>query len=360
MSHRCFGSIPTLVGVIAILLLATVPLVGQSATTSTKSADVGKKAAAAEPWTHPKTPWGDPDLQGTYTFATRTRMERPDNFGAKQVLTQAELAELEGQDAQATANEDRSVDPGSVGSYNRFWASNERGRRTGRTSLIVDPPDGRRPPLTPRAAKLRAAILADEAARRIGTPPNEMVLYNWTTDLPQDTRCVARRMPRFGQGYNHGIQILQIPGYVVIHYESFHDTRIIPLDGRPHLNENLRLWNGDERGRWEGNTLVVDWTNFTDRQTFQGFPQGNVRITERLTRVDMNTIIEEVTVEDPTTWESPWSYVLPWRTDDPNYQNADDFYEFACHEGNYRQMENALGGSRALEKTAAVRASSSK
>jgi hypothetical protein len=131
-----------------------------------------------------------------------------------------------------------------------------------------------------------------------------------------------------------------------------HNARIIPLDRSPHLPSNVRLWDGDSRGHWEGNTLVVDWTNFNSRQEFQGAMQGNVHVTERLTRVDANTVNETVTVDDATTWTKPWTYVLPWRADDPNYKKPEDLYEYACHEGNYRQMENALAGSRAIEAKA--------
>jgi hypothetical protein len=159
-------------------------------------------------------------------------------------------------------------------------------------------------------------------------------------------------MPRLAQAYNHGVEILQTPGYVVIFYESMHNARIIPLDGSPHLPSNVRLWDGDSRGHWEGSTLVVDWANFDPRQEFQGAMEGNVHVTERLTRIDANTINEVVTVSDPATWTKTWTYVLPWRADDSNYQKPEDLYEYACHEGNYRQMENALAGSRAIEAKA--------
>ena len=172
--------------------------------------------------------------------------------------------------------------------------------------------------------------------------------------VPAYTQCISRPMPRIEQSYNHGIEILQSPGYVVIFYESMHNARIIPLDGSPHLPSNVRLWDGDSRGRWEGNTLVVDWTNFDPRQEARvgGAQQGNVHYIERFTRVDEKTVNETVTVDDPTTWTKTWTYVLPWRADDKNYQHPEDLYEYACHEGNYRQMENALAGSRAIETAA--------
>jgi len=330
MNRRLIASAGAVAVVIALIVLAAAPLVGQSAVK--------------------KTPWGDPDLQGVYTFSTLTPLQRPDALAGKVALTEAELAEQEDQDAANRVAEDRPLQAGNPGTYNNFWTSNEKGRRTGRSSLITDPADGRRPPMTAAATKVREQLAAEAAARRVGTPPFEHVIYKSWKDLPTYTQCVARPMPRQNQAYNHGVQILQVPGYVVIHYESMHDVRIIPLDGRPHLPSHIRLWNGDSRGRWEGNTLVVDWTNFDPRQEYEGAHQTNMHFVERFTRVDANTIDYEVTVDDPTTWTRSWKFVLPWRADDPNYQKPEHLYEYACHEGNYRQMEDALSGARALEK----------
>jgi len=330
--------------VIAVVALAAAPLAGQSS---------GKTPAVPGANIVKKTPWGDPDLQGVYTFSTLTPLQRPDALAAKVALTEAELAELEERDAQNRVAEDRPLAPGNPGTYNNFWTSNEKGRRTGGSSLIIDPPDGRRPPLTPQAQKSRDQLTSEAAARRVGTPPFDHVIYRSWKDLPAYTQCVSRPMPRQSQAYNHGLQILQVPGYVVIHYESMHDVRFIPLDGRPHLPDNIRLWNGDSRGHWEGNTLVVDWTNFDPRQEYEGAPQGNMHFVERFTRVDAKTINYEVTVDDKTTWTKSWKFLLPWRADDGNYQKPEDLYEYACHEGNYRQMEDALSGSRAVENTAA-------
>jgi hypothetical protein len=329
--------------VIAVVALATAPLAGQSS---------GKPAAVKPANIVKKTAWGDPDLQGVYTFSTLTPLQRPDALAAKVALTEAELAEQEERDAENRVAEDRPLAPGNPGTYNNFWTSNEKGRRTGGSSLIIDPLDGRRPPLTPQAQKLRDQLTAEAAGRRVGTPPFDHVIYRSWKDLPAYTQCLSRPMPRQNQAYNHGLQILQVPGYVVIHYESMHDVRFIPLDGRPHLPGNIRLWNGDSRGHWEGNTLVVDWTNFDPRQEYEGAQQGNMHFVERFTRVDAKTINYEVTVDDPTTWTKSWKFLLPWRADDPNYQKPEDLYEYACHEGNYRQMEDALSGSRVVESAA--------
>jgi hypothetical protein len=342
MSRRlpaCFGAL-----IVVAVLLAQASVAGQQAPAG---AAKPTPAAAAKAWTPTRTAWGDPDLQGVYTFSTQTPLERPTGIAARVAYTEAERAELEEQTARQRDAREAVTDPNRPpGGYNLFWTAGEQGRLTGLTSLIIEPEDGRRPPLTPLAQKTRDERVAAATARRIG----EQTLYNTWEDHPMYTRCVARPMPRIGQAYNHGVLILQTPGYVAIYYESMHDTRIIPLDGRPHLHPSIRQWNGDARGRWQGNTLVVDWTNFTDKQEFAGAPQGTMRFTERFRKIDANTINYEVTVTDPATWTRPWTFVLPWRSDDPNYQSPEDLYEYACHEGNYRMMENSLKGSRALKQ----------
>lgn len=304
----------------------------------------------SEPWTAGRTAWGDPDLQGVYTFATTTPLERPEELGDKAFYTEEELTALEEALASRMASDDVAVDPGDVPPYNTTWVLNEQGRVVTRTSLIIDPANGRLPPLTELGEQIRAEQAAALAARQIEGPTQVYTLYDsWLDHLPY-TRCLARTMPRIAQAYNHGAQILQAPGYVVIYYESMHDTRVIPLDGRPHIPPSVRQWNGDARGRWDGETLVVDWRNFTDKLDFEGFPQADMRYVERFTRVDANTIEYEVTVHAPTVWTRPWTVSLPWRSDDPNYQRPADLYDFACHEGNYRMMRNTLSGSRALRE----------
>jgi hypothetical protein len=209
-----------------------------------------------------------------------------------------------------------------------------------------------------RAQKAQSDFLAEVMSRIRGSKPFQYMLYHSPTNMDEFTRCLSRPMPRIGQSYNHGIEVLQTPGQVVIYYESMHDFRVIPLDGRPHLDQRVTTWNGDSRGHWEGQTLVIESTNFTDKALFadyRGFDgiykTQSLRLVERLTRADANTINYEVTVEDPLTWTRPWTFVLPWRSDDPNYREAEDLYEYACHEGNYRMMENALSGSRHIEQT---------
>ena len=310
-------------------------------------------------WLPSRTAWGDPNLQGVYTFSTTTPLERPEALADKKTYTETELVELERQAAlRITTERDAVLTQAEFGTeivaYNNYWTSNEKGRLTERTSLIVNPVDGRKPPLTEQARRIQQEIAAELATRQVGESPFVYTLYDTWEDHPLFTRCLARPMPRIGQSYNHGLQILQTPGHVVIYYESMHDARIIPLDGSPHLDPSIRQWNGTSRGHWEGDILVIDWRNFTDRQNFQGSPQGNMRFVERLKKIDANTISYEVTVHDPATWTEPWTFVAPWRGDDPSFQNPEDLYEFACHEGNYRMMENSLNGSRALRETYAM------
>lgn len=347
MRRRFVALLGALAVIVGALSLATVPVAGQS------RADTAKPAAAAKAWTPPKTAWGDPDLQGVFTFSTQTPLERPAALSGRETFTEAELQDLEEKAAEGHAAEGTPLRPGDPGTYNNFWTSSEKGRLTGRTSLIVDPPEGRKPPLTPQADTIRQQRVAEAAGRRVGIS----VIYDSWANHPAYTRCIARPMPRIGQSYNHGIQVLQSPGYVVIFYESMHNARIVPLDGRPHLDKSIRQWDGDSRGRWEGNTLVIDWTNFTDKQEWEGSPQGSMHFIERLTRVDAKTIRYEVTVDAPTVWAKLWKFDQPWRTDDSNYQQPEDLYEYACHEGNYRTMSNSLVGSRLLREQAAKQSS---
>jgi hypothetical protein len=218
------------------------------------------------------------------------------------------------------------------GAYNELWF--DRGDKvvpTRRTSLVVDPADGRVPPLTPAAQ--RAAAERDKIARRPPEGPE---------DLPLLVRCLVWPTvgpPMLPTAYNNNYQILQGPGYVAILTEMIHDVRIIPLDGRPHIPANIRQWLGDSRGHWEGNTLVVDTTNFTDKTNFSGADE-NLHLVERFTRTDDRTILYEFTVDDPT------AFTRPWRGEVPFTKAPGPIYEYACHEGNY-SMENMLKGARA-------------
>jgi hypothetical protein len=340
MSARFLVPTGALAALVTFGLLAQLPAAAQQAPAS-------EAKTSAAPFVPPRTAWGDPDLQGVYTFATLTPFQRPAAVAGKDKLTEAEQKALE---EQLKAKLQENIATNEHFSYNALWFASDEGRPTGRTSIIVDPENGRLPPLTPLGEKLRAEMQARAASKHIGK--NE-VIDTWE-DLPLYNRCIGRPMPRVTQEYNQGAEILQTPGQVVIFYESMHDVRVIPLDGRPHLDAKVRQWNGDPRGHWEGNTLVVDWTNFSEKgksdgsAPFGGFPQGNLHVTERITRVNANTLDYLVTVEDPTIWTRPFTFDLPWRGDDPTYKGPDDLFEYACHEGNYRMMENDITAAKAV------------
>jgi hypothetical protein len=296
-------------------------------------------APAASNWTAPRTPDGQPDLQGLWTNATITPFERPKELAGKQFFTEQEASEYE-KHVQQTSNRDQrgaTAEADVAGAYNDFWF--DRGTKvvpTRRTSLVMDPPDGKVPALTPEAQK--AAAARTEISRRPPAGPEDM-------GLPE--RCIlwpTAGPPMLPSGYNNNYQILQTPGYVVILIEMIHDVRIIPLDGRPHLPGNVRQWMGDSRGHWEGDTLVVDTTNFTGKTHYRGADR-NLHLVERFTRIDPSTILYKFTVDDPTAFTTSWSGEAPMtKTPGP-------IYEYACHEGNYA-MEGTLKGARAEEKAA--------
>jgi len=327
MNHRFLASIGALTVVSVVVLLTPVLISGQARSPTPKT------------WTVPRTPDGKPDLQGTWTNATVTPLERPRDLAAKEFFTEKEAAEFEKQ-AVYDANGDRrdGTPDADVGrAYNEFWRDRGKVVSTMRTSLIVDPSDGRVPPLTPQAQKRNAD--RTEAARRRGGAfdgPENRSLAERCLSMPQ------AGPPMLPANYNSNYQILQTPGYVAILVEMIHDARVVPLDGRPHLPQNVRQWLGDSRGHWEGNTLVVDTTNFTDKTNFRGSSE-NLHIIERFTRADENTLLYQFTIEDPTTWAKPWSVEIPMK------KTQGPLYEYACHEGNYG-MAGVLAGARAEER----------
>ena len=297
-------------------------------------------AAHAAAQSVPRTPWGDPDIQGTWTTddTIGVPVQRPPALGNKLFLTDEDLAqqarEREARAAAAPAAGGNAVAPPD------HWAEEAR-RPVRQTSFIIDPPDGRFPPVTPEGQK-RAA---PRDTGSFGAGP-----FNTFTDFTNFDRCISRgvvgsMMPR---PYGNGLDIVQAPGYVAIVHEMIHEARVIPLDGRPHPGPAIRNYMGDSRGRWEGNTLVVETTNFTDQMSI-GF-NGNglrhseaMRLVERFTRVDDETIQYEVTLEDPKTYTKPFKIGLPI-TKAAGYQ----VFEYACHEGNYG-LPNILRGARAAE-----------
>jgi hypothetical protein len=289
----------------------------------------------------PRTADNKPDLQGIWTNATVTPLERPPQFGTKEFFTPAEAAEFEKQARERNDGDRRSADSEAdltVG-YNDFWW--DRGTRvvsTLRTSLIVDPPDGKIPPLTVEGQR-KAAARAEQRRLHPADGPEDLSL----TD-----RCLVRPGPPLvPAGYNNNYRIVQSPDYVVIVSEMIHDARIIPLDGRPHLPADVHQWLGDARGRWEGDTLVVETTNFTDKTNFRGAGE-NMRLIERFTRIDRDTLMYRFTLNDPQSFDKPWTAELPMKS------APGPIFEYACHEGNY-SIVNTLEAARAAENTAAVK-----
>jgi len=326
--------------IVATTLLVTAGLISlqaQAQTQAQRRAAPAVKAGAAGEW---KTPWGDPDLQGTWSNQTLTPLERPREFADKPVLTEAEAAAYEKRLVDAGNVDNRN--PGTVQdvnlAYNQVWW--DRGNRIvadRRTSLVVDPPDGRVPPLTPAAQKRRDEDRAASDAEKFAA--------SWL-DFDVYSRCIIRSaLPRLSTGYNNNYEIVQAPGLVAIMQEQVHETRMIRLGNTPHLPSDVRQWLGDSRGHWEGNTLVVETTNFTDEargSTFQ-YATKNMKLVERFTRVSDRTIDYQFTVSDPGTWTRPWTAKLPWNRIDGL------IYEYACHEGNLG-MEHMLSAARAAER----------
>jgi hypothetical protein len=301
-----------------------------------------KAPARARSWTPPRTPWGEPDLQGVFSNRTITPFERPDEFAGKAILTDAETAELERRvvDRSADIRDAKGTAADVSRAYNEFWWDRGTKVTTNRSSLLIDPADGRVPPLTAEAQRRALDEWKQPALRAGGANGRGADSY---TDRSLFERCITRGMPgaMSPSAYNNNYRIVQSPGYVVIAIEMLGGARIIPTDGRAHVNNRLRQWMGDSRGHWEGNSLVVETTNFTNKTLYRGAAE-NLRLIERFTRVDADTIDYRFTVEDPTTFTRPWTVAVPYlRTDD-------QMFEYACHEGNYG-MEGILSGARVEE-----------
>ena len=305
---------------------------------------------ADEAWTVPRTADDRPDLQGVWANNAATPLERPAQLADRASLTEEEVAELaaaaerlfgSGNDAGfadgvfnaalADATSHESVCTGT-GNYGSAWMVDRD--FDDRTSLITRPGNGRLPALTPAAAERQAAA---RAARRQRT-------YDGPEDLPLQSRCITFGMPRvggLGAGYNSYYQIFQTGDHVVLFRELIHDARVIPIGDRPHAPASIRQWHGDSRAHWDGDTLVIETTNFDPRHSYRG-SSVNMHLVERLTRVGPETMHYEITVTDPTTWQSPWTALVILR------KSEDAVYEYACHEGNYG-MEGILAGARAAE-----------
>ena len=362
--------------VVAVMLLMAGVLAGQG--------------QMADSWTPAMTPWGHPDLQGVWNNTVSTPLERPSRFAGKEFLTDEELADYTAERQGSRDNrDDRDAAPGTTtgrgeaqsqeafsGSsttdvaraYNALWFPIPE-PPIRRTSLIVDPPDGKIPGLTPEAeARAAARAIAIGATGSTASPFGraEGVVdgteggvdgRGGRADNPEDRdlgdRCITSGLPRMPGGYNNHFQIIQAPGHVAIEIEMQHHVRVIPIDGREHRDSSVRQWMGDSRGHWEGNTLVVETINFSDKGDFKGAGE-NLHIVERFTPINATTIDYEVRLEDPTTWERPWTIQFPLRRLDAMVGEIDEvsvpqMFEYACHEGNYG-LVGILAGARALEK----------
>ena len=331
----------------AVALTVAAGLIARESPAEEPQSAAKQATAADKNWTPPRTPDGRPDLQGVWDYRTIAPLERPPELGTKEFFTAEEAAKFESEENQRQNRDliDPEVGglnypPGGVIPYNEFWY--DRGNKLGsrRTSLIVDPPDGRLPPWTSegqKVAELRAARSRDD---QLGHPHAD----SWE-DRPLQERCLIglnAGPPMTPGAYNNNVQLLQTPGYVVILNEMVHSARIVPMDGRAH--GNIRQWKGDSRGHWEGDTLVVDTINFK-RETNVAGTSANTHLIERFTRTGPDTLAYEFTVDDPTMWTKPWKAVVPMlKSDEP-------IYEYACHEGNYA-MRSILAGARAADKAA--------
>lgn len=315
-------------------LAAQAPAAGSARGSKSRAASGPNAPRAAAPASAktPMTPWGDPDLQGMWSYASLTPLERPAALGDREFFTPQEAAARE-----RAVGEDGPPPPGDPGTYNAHWFDRGKVSLDLRTSLIVNPKNGRLP-LTAEARRR----LAEQAEHRKRHPAD-----SWLDRTAWD-RCITYHgVPPVSTGYNNVYQILQTPGYVVIHVENIHDVRVIPLDGRPRLGDAIRQWNGSSRGRWEGKTLVVETSNYSPKTELRFPSSEHTRAVERFTRVSADRIDYEFTIEDPTLYTQPWTAVrpMPRLTD---YR----IYEYACHEGNYA-MANILRGARAEEAKAA-------
>jgi hypothetical protein len=346
------ASLRMFVALLAAISLAGATLAGQAAPPNN-----GQASKA------PRGPGGHPDLSGIWEHNAATPLERPDELAGRATLTDDEVAQLKAKAAELFSGDGDAAFGDSVylaalhnilgkekgfksrdvatGDYNSFWVVGRWFEK--RTSLISDPPTGKLPSLTADAQKRQAAAAEHRKAHPFDGPE----------DIALGERCITGSVPMLGAGYNNYYQIVQSPTHVAVNMEMRHDTRMIPMTNRPHLPSSVRLWLGDPVGQWEGDTFVVDSTNFrSDSPVGRGGASEKLHLIERFTRVDANSLKYEVTVDDPATWTKPWTAVLFMKN------TKDQIYEYACHEGN-EAMYGTLNGTRVQEKNAREKATKS-
>jgi hypothetical protein len=329
------------------------------------NAQAGKPAAkpAAKAWTPPRGPDGHPDISGVWSHNAATPFERPKELEGREFLTDEEVANLKRNAAElfngdtdaafgdsvflaALRKNDNFKSTDTTGNYNHFWLVDRE--FDNRTSLISDPKDGRLPPLTAKAQQQQAAMAEHQKLHPFDGPE----------DIALGERCITGTVPMFGAGYNNYYQIVQNPNYVAVNMEMRHDTRMIPIGNRPHVADTVHQWLGDPRGHWEGDTLVVDTTNFRQREFGAagairgGGLSASAHATERFSRTGPNTLRYEVTINDPEIYTKPWAVVMFMQ------RSKDQIYEYACHEGN-EAMSGTLGGERVKERMKAAAANTS-
>jgi hypothetical protein len=332
MTSRLVSSAVASLVVASVGLLSVVDLFGQS-------------RRSANAYSAPRTAWGDPDIQGfwSYNDDVNTPFERPGELGGKVEFGDEELAAVLEERAKRNVERAPTIG-GQTGAGPTHWYEFWNAKST-RTSKIIDPPDGRVPPLTPEAQKRAAA----QAAALKGRGPSD----SWT-DRSLGDRCIVSRggWPHVvvnAGSYGNIVRVVQSPGFVVITHEMIHETRVIPVDGRPHISQGIRQYLGDPRGHWEGDTLVVEVTNFSNKTDFRG-SRETLRLVERFSRVGADSINYTVTIDDPSTFTKPWTIGVPLKSD----REQTEIFEYACHEGNYA-MRNILSGARADEQAATQR-----
>lgn len=345
-------------GNLAVTQLLLRNLLRATAIAAVVAAPVQASDPAKKKYTPPKTEFGQPDLRGVWNFSSSTPFERPARFKDREFMTREEYAQMQAQvQARSEESDNTTGGSGGVGGYNQFWVESADQGANLRTSLVIDPPDGRLPPLQPGVKSESGGLGPDTGGQR----PVRFRVGGVRKDGPEDRGLSERCLMGFNSGppfvpsmYNNNVQIFQTKTHAVIMTEMIHDARIVPLDHRPHLDPELKQWSGDSRGRWEGETLVIETRNFTDKtNVFRGAGNGtSMKLIERFTRVGPDQVNYEFTIDDPATFTQSFTALVPM------VRAEGELFEYACHEGNYG-MVNILQGARQEEREAAAKQSGS-